>query len=534
MSTEQITLLWFRDDLRVTDHPALTAAHADGDVVALWIRESRDDDGLGPRPLGEAASWWVHESLQELHEALHDLGIPLLFAAGQAATIVPNLARSLGAEAVRWSRRYAPRSRELDSRIKTELNDAGIAAHSHPGHLLVEPWQVAPASASDHYQVFTPFWKAARELPVEAPLPTVEPQQPGKDLRERIDGVLADHAPDDSASGDRASDGRPSAAGAKHGAEVLSAEVADLGLLDRAVPAGGAVPEIDSRTSSSPRPAWWETTLARHWAPGCASAQAALESLGAGITDYGTERDLPGRVEGTSRMSPRLRFGEISPRQLFAEVGAMAEVGDDDREAWVRQLYWREFSWHLTFHLPDLDWQPIRPEFANFPYQRDPETLRAWQRGRTGIALVDAGMRQLWETGWMHNRVRMVTASLLTKNLLQPWQLGEQWFWNTLVDADEANNPVSWQWVAGCGADASPFFRIFNPERQRERFDPDGEYVRQWGRGAGSDGDGDGVGADGDGDGVGADGDGADLAPIVDLGESRLEALDAYEAMKNA
>lgn len=471
-SAPKTTLLWYRDDLRIIDHEALTAARADGAVVALWIRETRDEDGLGPRPLGEASRWWAHESLVALSAALAEVGIPLLLATGPAAQIVPTTAQAIGAEAVRWSRRYAPRSRELDRLIKTELTDLGIEAHSHPGSLLVEPWEVAPSSASDYYQVFTPYWRAAREIPISPPLPAVTPQDLDADLRARIDAAV-------------------------DGDDSTGTEVAALGLINS-------------------RPQWWESTIARHWDPGCTAAQDALGHLGERIDSYSLDRDLPGQSEGTSRMSPRLRFGEVSPRQLLAEVQAIADIGDEDRQAWVRQLYWREFSWHLTFHIPEIDWRPIRPEFASFPYADDSETLRAWQRGETGIALVDAGMRELWETGWMHNRVRMVTASLLTKNLLQSWQTGEQWFWNTLVDADEANNPVSWQWVAGCGADASPFFRIFNPERQRARFDPDDAYIRRWVP-----------------ERLGAGDDEAQVAPIVDLGESRLEALDAYEAMKN-
>ena len=485
-----LTLLWFRDDLRVSDHGALSAARADGDVVAIWVREVRDEESRGPRPLGAAARWWVHESLTVLERELDSLGIPLLVAAGPAAEIIPAAAADLGAGTVRWSRRSAPASRALDEVVTDALGENGIAVEASPGALLVEPWQVEPSSASAYYKVFTPFWNAAREVPVGSPLPVPPAQTLDSDTAARIEQV-------------RESDSH------------LVATIDDLALLSPAGPAGGDSSTEGSRTSPFP---WWEDTIAGHWTPGCTAAEEEVDDLGARVDGYAEDRDIPADRDGTSKLSPRLRFGEVSPRQLLAAVTALTDVGASDREAWVRQLYWREFAWHLTFHVPDLDWRPMRPEFAEFPYEDDPEALAAWQQGRTGIALVDAGMRQLWQTGWMHNRVRMVTASLLTKNLLLPWQSGEQWFWDTLVDADEANNPVSWQWVAGCGADASPFFRVFNPERQRARFDPERVYVTRWLKESGPRLD----GPVGEGD------------PIVDLGESRQAALAAYDAMKSA
>ncbi len=478
MVSHLLTLVWFRDDLRVADHEALTAAREAGDVAAIWIRETRDAEGRGPRPLGAAARWWAHESLEVLGSELESLGIPLLLAAGKAADIIPDVAEGLGATTVRWSRRYAPASRALDEVVAGTLSARGIAAEGSRGALLVEPWEVTPSSASEHYKVFTPFWNAAREIPVDPPLPVIEAQSPSAATVERLARVRQD-------------------------SPHLLTGVADLRLLDAVAgdPASGDQGGFP----------WWTDTVAAHWAPGVVAAAEALDRLGERIDGYAEDRGVPGDPQGTSALSPRLRFGEVSPRQLLAAVADLTDVGAADRQAWVRQLYWREFAWHLTHHVPDLDWRPMRPEFAHFPYEDDDEALHAWQAGRTGIALVDAGMRQLWETGWMHNRVRMVTASLLTKNLLLAWQSGEQWFWDTLVDADEANNPVSWQWVAGCGADASPFFRVFNPERQRVRFDPDGVYVRRW---------------------LGESGDAGE--PLVDLGESRHAALAAYDAMKSA
>jgi deoxyribodipyrimidine photo-lyase len=470
-SARPLTIVWFRDDLRVADHPALSAAGKAGAVVGLWIREERDTEGRGPRPLGGAARWWAHRSLEALAAELEELEIPLVFAACAAADILPAVAIGLQATAVTWSRRYAPASRALDTHLKDELRAAGLEVHSHPGSLLVEPWEVATGAGS-HYKVFTPFWKAALDLPVRVPVPVPGPQDHPADLAERLERL--------------------------HGDGVV-VPLGQLGLLDE-------------------EPRWWEDTVARHWEPGCVAAESALADLAETVTGYSSTRDVPGDEHSTSRLSPRLRFGELSPRQLVHAVNAHPELGtaqNEDRRAWVRQLYWREFSWHLTYHCPPLERYPLRPEFRAFPWEPDDGALRAWQRGRTGVPLVDAGMRQLWESGWVHNRVRLVVGSFLAKNLLQPWWDGEQWFWDTLVDADEANNPVSWQWVAGCGADAAPYFRVFNPETQRERFDPDGTYVRRWVPEA-------------------LEPLSGYPEPIVDLKESRRDALDAYEAMKKA
>ncbi|WP_342373400.1 deoxyribodipyrimidine photo-lyase [Propioniciclava soli] len=459
---EQLTLVWFRDDLRVADHPALSAACAEGPVIGLWVREERDADGAGPRPLGGASRWWAHRSLEVLAGELEALGIPLLFAAGRAGEVVPQVARDLGATAVRWTRRYAPASVALDASLKESLRGAGLAVHSHPGFLLVEPADIAPAGRS-HYQVFTPFQRAAGEIPVGTPLPPPPAPPPAPAV-----------------------------------SSAATCGLDELGLLD------GTDAALSAAT-----PQWWADTVARHWEPGWMAAEAALAEVPERIVGYRTGRDRPDR-ESTSRLSPRLRFGEVSPRQALAAAEA-SEVPDVDRSAWVRQLYWREFCWHLTHHVPRLDTEPLRAQFADFPWAPDEESARAWQRGRTGIPLVDAGMRQLWESGWVHNRVRMVVASFLSKNLLQPWQSGEQWFWDTLVDADEANNPVSWQWVAGSGADAAPYFRVFNPETQRQKFDPDDGYVRRW---------------------VPEFGTPEYPDPIVDLAESRRAALDAYAVVK--
>ena len=456
-------LLWLRDDLRVHDHEALIAAcEASETVVAVWIREERADDEDGPRPLGAATRWWAHRSLEALRSRLAELNIPLVFARGRADAIIPRLARELGAGSVHWHRRYGPRPRALDARVKSMLRTAGVPAHSHPGFTLVEPWEVQPTTGADFYRVFTPFHRAARQVPVGDPAgpPAPRPDHPAVES-----GLLC--------------------------------TLDELGLLDGT--AHSTFPHL---------PRWWEESVQRHWRPGCVAAAQALAEIDLGVSGYATSRDRPADQQSTTRLSPRLRFGELSPRQVVAQVLASADLSAEDREAFLRQVYWREFSWHLAYWLPGIETEPLRAEFTAFDWEPDEETAEAWRRGRTGIAYVDAGMNQLWQSGWMHNRLRMATASLLIKNLLQPWPTGEQWFWDTLVDADEASNPVSWQWVAGSGADAAPYFRIFNPERQAERFDPDGAYVRRWLPHRRVD------------------------EPLVDLKDSRREALARYQLMR--
>lgn len=461
------TLLWLRDDLRTVDHEALTAACSDGgSVVALWIREvlpPDDADVLGARPQGAASRWWYHRSLEALRPRLEALGVPLVFAAGDPRGIIPDVAAALGAGTVRWSRRYASRARALDAEVKSVLRGRGHEAHSHPGALLVEPWQLSPAGGG-HYSVFTPFHRAAARVPVADPLDSPTRIEPPSQHVRRILAEL-------SRTG-------------------VTTTLGGLGLLDR-------------------HPEWWRATLDRHWEPGEQIAHQRLASADAWLTGYRERRDLAGEDDSTSHLSPYLRTGEVSPRTLVA-AASHSGAPEVDVEAWIRQLYWREFSWHLTYHLPDLSRQPLRAEFEHFPWRPSPKALRAWREGRTGVDMVDAGMLQLWHTGWMHNRVRMVTASLLTKNLLQPWWHGEKWFWDTLVDADEANNPVSWQWVSGCGADAAPYFRVFNPELQQQKFDPARTYVDRW---------------------LAHRSPGSSLA--LDLQATRRDALDAYAAMRS-
>jgi deoxyribodipyrimidine photo-lyase len=419
------SIVWFRTDLRLTDNPALYAAFQRGGPVLplfIWCPEEE-----GEWPLGGASKWWLHQSLGALGQSLMSLGSPLVVRQGLALELLRQLVRETGATAVFWNRRYEPATIARDRGVKEGLRSLGIEAESFNGSLLREPWTVKTKTGGP-YQVFTPFWRACRsELvpPAELPPP-------------------ASLVPLD----------RP----------VQSLMISDLGL----------EPTLG-----------WAAGFTRVWSPGERGAQALLNQfLGQREGSYAHDRDRPDR-EGTSRLSPHLHFGEISPRQIWHATAARAAASVTSPTQWqesrfLTEVGWREFAFHLLYHFPDTPLAPLRQEFSRFPWRPDAAALRAWQRGQTGYPLVDAGMRQLWTTGWMHNRVRMVVASFLVKHLLLPWQDGARWFWDTLVDADLASNTLGWQWTAGCGADAAPFFRIFNPVSQGEKFDPEGNYVRTW------------------------------------------------------
>jgi Deoxyribodipyrimidine photolyase len=416
-------LLWFRRDLRLADNPALRTALAQCErVIPLYIDtpEASDD--------GAAARWWLHHSLAALDESLQQKGSRLLRRRGDALEVLRAVARESGATAVYWNRLYEPAAIARDRTIKEALHADGLLAASHNALLLNEPWQLLKADGTP-YRVFTPYWNAA--------------QKRGFDL--------ALHA------------------------------------------APAALPPLPTALHSEPLAALqllprirWDSGLAATWRPGEAEATARLAAfIEHAVADYAEARDRPGQA-GTARLSPHLHFGEVSPQRLMALVQQHLTTRRDagliqNAESWLRQLVWREFSHQLLYHFPHTVNEPLDARFARFPWRSDyMEDLSAWQHGDTGIPIVDAGMRELWHTGWMHNRVRMITASFLTKNLLIPWQEGARWFMDTLVDADLANNTLGWQWVAGCGADAAPYFRIFNPVSQGEKFDPHGDYVRQW------------------------------------------------------
>jgi deoxyribodipyrimidine photo-lyase len=423
MADAPVTIVWFRHDLRLDDNPALVAAAARGAVVPVFIWAPDEEKPWEP---GAASRWWLHQSLERLAAALEKAGTPLVVRRGPALETLRSLARECNATHVAWNRRYEPAVVKRDTAIKKSLAGDGLAAESFNGSLLYEPVHVATKEGRP-YQVFTPFWRSllARDEPAE---PVAAPR--------KLRGVA-----------------RP-----PRGVALES-----LGL----------EPAID-----------WAATMRTTWTPGEAGARKRLDAfLDRGLAGYGTERDRPDH-EGTSALSPHLHFGEISPRRVWhavrAAAGRPAAKITGSPEVYLRELGWREFANHLLFHFPHTTDAPLRADYARFPWTRDPVGLRAWRRGRTGFPVVDAGMRQLWATGWMHNRVRMVVASFLVKDLRISWLEGARWFWDTLVDADLAANTLGWQWAAGCGADAAPYFRIFNPTSQGEKFDPAGDYVRAW------------------------------------------------------
>ncbi len=416
------TLLWFRQDLRLADNPALAAAVKAGPVLPVFIL---DDETPGQWKAGGASRWWLHHSLEALAADLRKLGSDLILRRGPAAKVITSLLKETGATAIFWNRQYEPWAIGRDTRIKDSLKTASIRAESFNASLLREPWEMK-TGAGGPYRVFTPFWRAAREQ-----LGSVDPVA------------------------------RP-----------------------KAIPAPAAWPASDKLASWKLLPTRpdWSTGFTPHWTPGEHGARKRLDTFLAGaLSGYATQRDRPD-IEATSRLSPHLHFGEIGPRQVWkAAIAAAQSRGQEtNTDKFLAELGWREFSYHLLYHFPHLPERNYKESFDAFPWDDNETNFRKWCRGQTGYPIVDAGMRELWTTGFMHNRVRMVAASFLIKHLLIPWQKGEAWFWDTLVDADLASNAASWQWVAGSGADAAPYFRIFNPVMQGEKFDPDGAYVRKW------------------------------------------------------
>jgi len=421
------TLLWFRNDLRLTDNPALVWAVEQGGAVIPVFIWSPDDEA--PWPPGAASRWWLHQSLLALDSALRGRGLRLILRSGRVLPALKELIAETGAAAVAWNRRYEPGMVGREERVRESLRSGGIATESFNASLLCGPGEIQNSSGQP-FKVFTPFWKAcSRSAAVLTPL------KPPKRI-------------------------------AAPAAWPESAALASLEL----------EPRID-----------WAAGICAAWQPGEAGAQAQLHLfLKKGLAGYAEGRNRPDRRD-TSRLSPHLRFGEIGPRQIWHAVRAREKSGgrglSRGAAVYLSEIGWREFAHHLLFHFPGTTDAALRPEFDDFPWNGGAvmrRHLTAWQRGRTGYPIVDAGMRELWTTGWMHNRVRMIVASFLVKDLLVDWREGARWFWDTLVDADLANNTLGWQWTAGCGADAAPYFRVFNPVLQGEKFDPQGGYVRRW------------------------------------------------------
>jgi len=417
-------IVWFRRDLRLADNPALDYARDHYDrVVPVYIWDPESESPWSP---GAASRWWLHYSLAELSQRLEDRGSRLILANGASENHLKRMARACGAEAVLWNRLYEPLTIQRDRRIKENLAAEGLQTTSFNARLLYEPWEILKEDESP-YLVFTPYWKQVQKR-WRAPQRCPEPRELAAPER-----------------------------------WPASESLDDLDLL----------PTRD-----------WADSFPDRWEPGELAARRRLDHfLDESVKGYHSLRDRPDR-HGTSRLSPHLHHGEISPRQIALALNEAGELpGGEGRLSYLREIIWREFSTYLLFHFPSIPDQPLKSQFEDFPW-RSPDDykddLQAWQHGRTGVPMVDAGMRELWTSGWMHNRVRMIVASYLTKNLLIPWQEGARWFWDCLVDADLANNSQGWQWTAGCGADAAPYFRVFNPVLQGEKFDPQGDYVRRW------------------------------------------------------
>jgi deoxyribodipyrimidine photo-lyase len=415
------SILWFRQDLRLADNAALAAAVArGGPVIPVYIWSPAEEGDWEP---GRASRWWLDRSLVDLDASLKRAGSRLIVRRGRSEAVLRALMSETGADGIFLNRRYEPAAAGRDVDLTTSLASNGTDVFVFNDSLLFDPTHVLNNSG-EPYRVFTPYWN--RLLSLDDP-----------------------------------------------GARIPAPAT---------IPAPAQWPEsIDVQTLQMVRSGDGTVRLANYWNPGEGGAFEKLDRfLQIAEDQYGSRHDFPGE-SGTSRLSPYLHFGEISPQRLWYEVRRSGSHRENPaRDPYLRQLAWREFSAYLLHHFPESASQPLRKQFESFPWRDDPAGLEAWKTGRTGYPLVDAGIRELHETGWMHNRVRMVAASFLVKHLMIDWREGARWFWDTLVDADLANNTMGWQWTAGSGADAAPYFRIFNPTLQQTRFDPAGAYVNRW------------------------------------------------------
>lgn len=414
---ESPVIVWFRRDLRLYDNPALTCS-AKFPIIPLFIWD--ESDPLSP---GGASKWWLHKSLLSLQKSLNAYGLKLILRRGDPLEILKDIITSHKVAGLFWNRCYEPHAIKRDKAIK-ECFKYQIKCQSFNASLLIEPWALN-TQAGTPYKIFTPYWNSLRAI------------------------------------------------------DSFSAPVAIPKCLK-----GYEEPIFSENLDSwklHPQEPDWSKGLEEEWMPGEEGAQKRLSFfLDNTLQGYKKDRDFPD-INSTSKLSPHLHWGEISPQQVWHSIWSHS-LGEPNVDGWsfLSELGWREFSYHLLYYFPDLPQEPFRKCFNHFPWSRDKNMLQKWQRGMTGYPIVDAGMRQLWHTGWMHNRVRMIAASFLVKDLLLPWQEGAAWFLDTLVDADLANNSANWQWVAGCGTDAAPYFRIFNPVTQGQKFDSQGKYVRHW------------------------------------------------------
>ena len=414
------TILWFRKDLRLGDNSALKAAIERGlPVIPTFIWSPDEAGDWGP---GAASKWWLHQALKSLSEALKDKGGEIVLREGDSLGQLRDIIEKTGAKRVYWNRRYESPQRELDASIKRQLRDDGIEVESFNSSLLNEP-HTAATGGGNPYKVYTPYWKKVKDRPIE---PIAEPDFDSLKFPDTYPQTVT---------------------------------LDSLGLLTHR---------------------HWHRKFDPHWVVSEAAALERLEKfLSQPVKSYNQARDIPSE-DGTSSISPYLHWGLIGPRQVMHALKAKCDLGKEGPQVYAKEIYWREFAYNVLYHFPKTPAAPLHEKYADFPWQPDANALKRWQRGQTGYPIVDAGMRQLYATGWMHNRVRMVVSSLLVKHLLQDWREGARWFWDTLVDADLASNTLGWQWSAGCGADAAPYFRVFNPITQGKKFDPEGDYVKRW------------------------------------------------------
>jgi len=413
------TIVWFRQDLRLQDNPALIKAAARGQIIPIYIW-----DPSQTRKIGAASKWWLHHSLQALSKSFSDINISLILRSGHPEQVLTDLVQETGADGLFWNRCYEPDLIARDQKIKSHFKDQGLQVESFNGSLCIEPWEVLNGQGLP-YKVYSPFWRAALQ----------KIHFPNQDKTSELIG---------------------------HDGKLESDQLEDWQFL----------PKIN-----------WDKDFYEHWQPGEEGAWQKFEAfLENGLSQYKAGRDFPD-LKATSFLSPHLHFGEISLPMIWRRLDMLSDIKPElqtNIAKFKSELGWREFNHHLIYHFPETVDQPFRGAFEAFPWGEDDSHLTAWQQGMTGYPFVDAGMRELWHTGTMHNRVRMVVASFLTKHLLIHWKEGEKWFWDTLLDADLANNIAGWQWAAGSGADAAPYFRIFNPTAQGQKFDPDGAYIRRW------------------------------------------------------
>lgn len=439
------TLVVFQLDLRLLDHPALAeAVHRGGPIIPVFLWAPEEEKPWAP---GAASRWWLHHSLEALETALRQKGSRLIYRSGSSLTQIKALVHETGAKRVFWNKRYEPACRKREEQWHKVLRAAGVLTESFDGNLLFSPEKVRTKTGKP-YQVFTPFWRRCGDE-IVGPLLAGPKKIPSPSRWPK--------------------------------SEML--------------PSWKLLPRLD-----------WADGFSKIWEPGLVGAQKALARFNSKkVAQYGRGRDVPAEA-GTSRFSPHLHFGELSPREIWHHIRGTGA------ERFLREIGWREFAYHLLIHFPHTPESALHSKFNFFRWSTDGRALKAWQRARTGYPLIDAGLRELWATGWMHNRVRMVVGSFLVKDLRISWEKGARWFWDTLVDADLANNTLGWQWVAGCGADAAPYFRVFNPVLQQKKFDPQKRYIKKWIPEFGSSNYG---------------------PPIVDHNQSRADALLRYSELKD-